>query len=164
MKRLIVVRHAKTEQSGYGRDFLRELTDSGKADAWNVANDLKERNIFPDGIISSPATRALTTARIFSEVLEFPQEKIVEEKGLYFDFTTQNFVDMVQEVPDEIETLFVFGHNPFIYYAAGNMCRNFYGDMPTCSTVVIDFDISSWGKAEPRKGNLLVHLYPKLYN
>jgi len=162
MKRLIIVRHAKAEQGGYDRDFHRKLSENGKDDARNIASELKKREISPDYIISSPADRALTTARIFAEVFGFSRQDILEMKGLYFDFTTLEFVEMIHDVPDRCDTLFVFGHNPFIYFVAENMSQSFNGDMPTCSTVVLDFNVTSWKKIEPRKGHLFLHLYPKL--
>jgi len=164
MKRLIIVRHAKTEQGGYDHDFKRELTEKGRNDALIIAGDLKQRNILPDYILSSPAVRALTTARIFAEELNFDKQAIVEKKGLYFDFTTQDFIEMIHDVPDHCETLFVFGHNPFVYFVAENMSKNFSGDMPTCSTVVLEFSATSWRKVEPRKGHFFLHLFPKLYS
>jgi len=162
MKRLIIVRHAKAEQGGYDHDFQRQLSEKGMDDARNIANDLKEWKIFPDYIIASPATRALTTARIFAEELDFPKQDIIEKKGLYFDYTTQEFVDLIHDVPDQYESLFVFGHNPFIYFVVESMSQNFNGDMPTCSTVVLEFNVPSWKKVEPRKGHFFLHLYPKL--
>jgi len=164
MKRLIIVRHAKTEQGGYSHDFKRELTEKGIADARKIASDLKDWKILPDYMISSPATRALTTARLFAKEFNYPETRIIENEGLYFDFTTQDFVDMLSVIPDNFQTVFVFGHNPFMYSMAVNMCSNFNGDMPTCSTVVIDFKIESWKDVEPRQGHLFLHLYPKIYS
>jgi phosphohistidine phosphatase len=164
MKRLILVRHAKAEQGGYDHDFKRQLSEKGMDDARIVAKDLKEWNIIPDYIISSPAARALTTARIFAEVLDFPEQNIVEKKGLYFDFTTQEFIDMINDVPDQFDNLFVFGHNPFMFFVAESMSKHFNGEMPTCSTVVLEFNIPSWKNIEARKGHLALHLYPKLYS
>jgi phosphohistidine phosphatase len=164
MKRLVIIRHAKAEQGGYDRDFERQLTEKGKDDAHNVAADLKEWDIYPDYIISSPANRALTTARIFAEVLKYPKDKILEKKGLYFDYTTQEFLDLVHEVDDAHSTLFIFGHNPFMYFMAESLCDKFKGDMPTCSTVVINYDVSSWKNIEARQGHFFLHLYPKLYS
>jgi len=59
MKRLVLIRHAKTEQTGYDQDFQRELTDRGVADAHNIVSDLKKWKIIPDKINTSPAVRAL---------------------------------------------------------------------------------------------------------
>lgn len=161
MKRLAIIRHSKTEQEGYERDFDRKLLPRGIDDAIKIANSLKEKKIFPQLIISSPAARAIHTARIFANELGFPENKISEKKKLYFEFTTQQFVDMLQETDPAIDTLFVVGHNPFMHIMSQNLCANYDGHMPTCSTVVIDFDVDSWTKVEPRQGILFLHLYPK---
>lgn len=163
MKRLAIIRHAKTEQQGYERDYERELLPIGVDDAKNIVEDLKEWNIYPDKIISSSARRAISTAQIFADGLGFPAEQIVEEKGLYFDLTTQDFVEMVQSTDNEVNTLFIFGHNPFMHFVAQNLSIDYDGHMPTCSTVVLDFDVESWKEIEPSKGLLFLHLYPKLY-
>lgn len=163
MKRLIIVRHAKAEQGGYDNDYERELTDNGANDAHNVAKDLLEWKIVPGKMVSSSAVRALTTARIFASELNFPESKIIEVDNLYFDYTSGEFAKLVQATSDDIMNLFIFGHNPFMYYMAKYMCGNFNGDMPTCSTVVIDYNIESWKEALPGKGNFFLHLYPKLY-
>jgi phosphohistidine phosphatase len=163
MKRLVFVRHAKAEQGGYDHDFSRSLTDRGMDDARQIAKELLNQNIRPQSIISSPANRALTTARLFAEEIGFEKKQIIEKKGLYFDYTTNDFIDMISEVSDSIQTLFVFGHNPFMFYMASNMCSNFSGDMPTCSTVVADFNVGSWKNLEPRQGILKLHLYPSQF-
>jgi phosphohistidine phosphatase len=163
MKRLVIIRHAKTEQEGYHRDFDRQLVERGIEDAKSISLDLKEWKIIPQAIISSPAARAIHTARLFAQSLGFAEENIQENKELYFDFTTQQFIDMLNNVSNQVETLFVVGHNPFMHYIAQNMCKNYDGHMPTCSTVVIDFDVDSWLEVEPRQGLLFLHLYPKIY-
>lgn len=163
MKRLAIVRHAKTEQQNYHRDFDRALLERGINDAKNIVEDLKERNVYPGKIISSPAKRAITTAGIYAEGLGYPLEKIDEVEGLYFEFTTNDFIELIRQTPDDVDTLFIFGHNPFMHFMAQNMSAGFDGNMPTCSTVVLDFDIDSWKHIEARSGLLFLHLYPKLY-
>ncbi|MFA9391974.1 MAG: histidine phosphatase family protein [Prolixibacteraceae bacterium] len=161
MKRLAIIRHAKTEQQGYDRDYNRELLPRGIRDAENIASELKKNSVIPHKIISSPASRAIATAKIMAEVLGFPAIKIEEMKDLYFDSSTQDFVDLLQKTNDSVETLFIVGHNPFMHYVAQNMSKNYDGHMPTCSTVVLDFDVEHWKHVEPRKGLLFLHLYPK---
>ena len=163
MKRIAIIRHAKTEQEGYDRDFDRKLVERGIEDAQKIAADLKTWKTYPQAIISSPAARAIHTARIFASKLGFPLDKIQEEKNLYFDFTTQQLIDLIHQTSEEVTTLFVVGHNPFMHYAAQNLCKKYDGHMPTCSTVLIDFDVEHWKEVEPREGILFLHLYPKIY-
>jgi phosphohistidine phosphatase len=74
MKRVVLVRHAKAVAYGYEDDFNRDLRDSGVIDAQRVSNELKARGVFPDKIISSPALRALKTARIFAETFNLKKK------------------------------------------------------------------------------------------
>jgi phosphohistidine phosphatase len=163
MKRLVLIRHAKTEHIGYERDFERELTHRGISDIEKITEDLKEWKIFPDTILSSPAQRALATARILAGGLDFSLDKITQIKELYFEMTTTNFLNRIRKTDVHIETLFVVGHNPFMHYVAQKLSADYDGHMPTSSTVVLDFTIDSWEELEAGKGILFLHLYPKIY-
>jgi phosphohistidine phosphatase len=161
MKRLVIIRHAKTEQEGYENDFARELLPRGVEDAHQIAASLREKGILPNKVISSPAARAIATAQIFTEELGFPALKIKQLRELYFNFTTQDFIELIRSTRNDVETLFIVGHNPFMHFVAQNLSSNYDGHMPTCSTVVLDFDIENWKDVEPRQGSLFLHLYPK---
>ena len=162
MKRIIVVRHAKAVPYGYDDDFNRTLTERGFKDARKVSTHLLSLNIRPGLMIASPATRALQTAEVFSEVLNFPAADIIQEPGLYMDFSTSEFVDFVKELDDRHDTIFVFCHNPGISYYASRLATDFHGDMPTCSTVGIEFPVDTWSRIESRTGNTSFHIYPKM--
>ena len=63
----------------------------------------------------------------------------------------------------DIETVFVFGHNPTVHYLVNNLVRFFNSDTPTCSTAVIEFEVDQWKKVSSREGNLVMHLKPRSY-
>lgn len=163
MKRVIIVRHGKAVPYGYENDFTRDLRERGKNDAKLVSQELKKLGVFPDGIISSPAKRAIKTARIFAENLDFKKKDILEIEDIYEGLTTSEFLGIIQNLSNEKETVFFFGHNPGFYYYVSNLLESFYGDMPTTSTVGIDFDVDSWNKIETRNGKLAFHLTPKMF-
>jgi phosphohistidine phosphatase len=163
MKRVILVRHAKAVPYGYEDDFNRDLRDRGKNDAKLVSSELQKRNIKPGVMIASPAKRALKTARIFAENLGFRKKDIIEDKNIYYSPTTDKFVEMINKLPQETETALFFGHNPGFYYFANNLLGDFGSDMPTCSTVAIDFDVESWEEVEPRTGKLAFQLVPRMF-
>lgn len=161
MKRVVIVRHAKSVPYGYDNDFYRDLTERGVADAGKVSAKLKSLNIFPDLIISSRAIRALHTATIFAENLNYSADLIRQDENLYEGITTQDFITLLKELPGEMNTVFVFGHNPTVYYLAYNLVKYFNSDMPTCSTVVLDFATEKWADVAARGAKLEIQLMPK---
>ncbi len=163
MKRVVIVRHGKAVPFGYEDDFTRDLRERGESDAKLISKELKKQGIFPDQMISSPAKRALKTARIFAKNLDFEQNKIVEIEDIYHGLTTGEFLGIVQELPNNADTVFFFGHNPGFYYYVCNLLQEFYGDMPTTSTVGIDFDVNIWQEIQTRSGKLAFLLIPKMF-
>ncbi len=161
MKRLVLVRHAKAVQWGYEDDFNRDLTNRGRNDAEIVSRFLKEKGIIPDLMITSTARRALQTALLFAGTFSYPEEKIVKKEELFHGYSTEGFLDYIREIPDEMEVVYVFGHNPAIAYYAINLCRNFTHEVPTCSSIVIDFSADKWNEVETRSGALFIQVNPK---
>ena len=163
MKRIILVRHAKAVPYGYDDDFNRNLTERGETDAEKISLELNNLGIKPDVIISSSAVRAIKTARIFAESLSFNKNDIREEAEIYHGLTTSEFIDLIQKLPDTASTVYIFGHNPCFYSYANNLLEYFNGEMPTCSTVGIDFPVDSWEKVSAGTGNKAFHLVPKMF-
>lgn len=163
MKQLILVRHAKAVPYGYSDDFNRELTERGENDAITIGSRLKEQKFVPGTIISSPAKRALQTAHLFARTLNFPENKIRIEEDLYEGMTTNDFITLLHELPEEASTVFVFGHNPTVFYLVSNLVKFFNGDMPTCSTVGISFSVDKWDEIEARRGQIDFHFAPRMF-
>lgn len=161
MKQVVIVRHGKAVPYGYEDDFTRDLRERGVNDANRVSRELKKQGISPDLIISSPAKRAIKTALIFAENLDFEQQKIIEVEDIYDGLSTGEFVDLIQKLPDDADTAFFFGHNPGFYYFVCNLLDEFYADMPTTSTVGINFDVDKWENIETRSGKMAFHLVPR---
>jgi phosphohistidine phosphatase len=161
MKRVIIVRHAKSVPYGYDNDFYRDLTDKGETDAEKISERLKSLGVFPDLVIASPATRTMHTASVFCQNLDYDLSKILQIEDLYEGITTQRFIELLQALPETVQTVFVFGHNPTVYYLAYNLVKYFNSDMPTCSTVAIDFQVEKWSEVSARAGQLVFQLTPK---
>jgi phosphohistidine phosphatase len=163
MKRVIIVRHAKAVPTDYDNDIERGLTERGEDDAETISKELKKSGISAELIISSPAKRAKKTAEIFAKTLDYPKKSIRFEKKLYSGKSPENFLIMLKELEDELNTVFVFGHNPSVYYYMNYLMRDFTYDVPTCSTIAIDFDIDSWSDLEARSGELGLRLIPDMF-
>ena len=163
MKRVIIVRHAKSVSHGYDQDYDRILSERGEEDALTISLELQKMNIHPDLIIASPAVRTSQTAWIFADTLGYPKKTILFKKKLYSGKTSENFLAMLQELEDEKETIIVFGHNPTVYYYMHFLLRDFNDDVPTCSTVGIDFEVDSWSKLRERNGKMAFRFIPDMF-
>ncbi|MCL4481087.1 MAG: histidine phosphatase family protein [Bacteroidetes bacterium] len=162
MKRVIIVRHAKTIHHGYDQDFDRTLTDRGKEDAERICHELLNIQLVPDLIISSPAVRTTQTTRIFADLFGYPAGNIRYEKKLYSGMQTTTFIQMLQELDDLHTTVMVVGHNPTVYYFIDCLLPEFSLDVPTCSTIVLEFDIDEWSKLESHSGKMTHRWIPDL--
>lgn len=163
MKHVILVRHAKSISYGYDQDYDRTLTDRGEEDAQTISQELKKLDIHPDLIIASPAVRTSQTAWIYADALGYDKKMIRFEKKLFSGKTSENFLAMLQELEDEKETVIVFGHNPTIYYYMNYLMRHFTDEVPTCSTVGIDFDVDSWSKLRSGQGEMAFMFIPDMF-
>ncbi|MDP4184538.1 MAG: histidine phosphatase family protein [Bacteroidota bacterium] len=165
MRRLIIVRHAKAEESEWDKsDYERRLRGKGRKDARLIAQALKKaRGVVPNHMISSPAPRAFETAEIFAEELSFPRVSIQKEIELYDGISTQHFLQLIGQTDDSVRTLIVFGHNPSMETVANNLLPSYMGALPTTGTVSILFDVDDWTEINARSGELEFFEYPKLY-
>jgi phosphohistidine phosphatase len=78
MKTIILVRHAKSSWKDLSLDdFDRPLNKRGKINAPLMGEKLKERQIMPDLILSSPAKRARKTATTIAKKIGYPKKKII---------------------------------------------------------------------------------------
>jgi phosphohistidine phosphatase len=164
MKRVILVRHAKSISYGYDQDYDRTLTDRGEDDAAKISAELKRLGVKADLFIASPAVRTTQTAKIYAQALDYDATTIRFEKKLFSGKSAENFLAMLQELEDEKQTVIVFGHNPTVYYYLHFLLDDFTADVPTCSTVGIDFQVDSWDQLAENQGTLAFRLIPNQFD
>ena len=161
MKQLVLIRHAKAVPYGYDNDFMRELTDRGISDAGMIGRKLNETGINPGLVMSSPAPRAIATARIIAGLTGYQAMEIEEHSDIYLGLTTDEFIELIQNVSDDIETVFVIGHNPAFCDYATDLTPEFDEELPTCGTVGIRFAVETWKNVGAGKGLKAFFLFPK---
>lgn len=163
MKTLFIIRHAKSSwEYDALHDLERPLTDRGMTDALRMAGLMREKNVHPGIVITSPALRALTTARVFSDLLGYDKNKIILHADLYFK-EISDILQVVREKGAQHDVVFIFGHNPTLSNLA-HACTGTFTDMlPTCGIVAVNFNVESWHLIELTKGNLALFEYPKKY-
>lgn len=164
MKTLTLVRHAKAEHlENIDSDIDRPLAERGMQDAPMMAQVLKKSFYFnPDFIISSPALRAHTTAKIFAENFNFNQDNIFIDAGIY-ERGTKYIINLLKKQSDEYNNIILFGHNPDITSLTIYFLGEYFKTFPTCAVASIEFDINYWSEIEDINGKLKFYEYPKKY-
>jgi phosphohistidine phosphatase len=143
VKTLFLVRHAKSSwDDSTVRDKDRRLDDRGKRDTPKTGERLAKRHVKPDLILSSPARRALDTAKIIARKLGYRSKDIVVVDRLY-GAAVDELLDVIFELDEELQNVMLFGHNPE-FSALAYRLSNEISDMPTCAVAELSFNAKSW--------------------
>lgn len=160
-KILILVRHAKSDWSVAGqKDFDRSLNERGHRDAPRMAQLLKDKNLTIDALISSPAERARHTALYFIEQLKRNEDEIILNENLY-EASARIWMNEVNELDNNFNTVVMFGHNPGISYFAEYVTKSEIGELPTCAILGIAFETDDWKTVSEDTGKAIFFEYPK---
>ncbi len=163
MKTVYLVRHAKSSWDYHSlRDSERPLNNRGLRDAPFMAKMLFKKGAKPDALISSPAVRALTTATFFKNELGIEGEDILIRDEIY-EAMASTILDLIQRLPEKLETVMLFGHNPTFTSVANMFTNKFIANMPTCSIARIDADIPNWMAFNEGNAKLVEFHFPKQY-
>ena len=163
MKRLYLIRHAKSSWKDQGlADIERPLNKRGKQDAPFMGKRLKETKVHPDLIVSSPAKRALKTAKVIAEEIGYPKKRIKTDESIYLAGVS-TLLHVIQNIEDSYQQVMLFGHNPGFTDLAESLTNQKFDNIPTCGIVCMDFDINSWKKVSEGKGKVVFFDYPKKY-
>lgn len=145
MKRIILLRHAKTEPYGYDKDdFQRNLTERGIADAHIITKAISKKGYRVDTIIASPANRAKQTAELFAEDFQIEKEQVHYYPEIYDGITTQEMLSLLAKADEQEQTLLFVGHNPDISRFAYRLTLKFEHYVPTCCAIVLETNITDW--------------------
>ena len=162
MKKLLIVRHAKSDWSNPNlRDFERTLNQKGLTDALEMAKRLKKRNILPDQIVSSPAVRALNTCEIICKELEIQENKIELNKTIY-EASHKTLLQIINNFDDNHDFIALFGHNNGITDLIDYLTNADIFDVPTCGMALVEFPFDNWSMISRDTGSVLFYDYPKL--
>ena len=158
MKRLILVRHGKSAWDQNLPDDKRPLKKRGEKDGFLVARSFAAFFEKPVTVWSSPAVRALTTAKIFKSELDIEDEHFNIRSSLY-TFNSKELLNQIQDCEPAVDTLMVFGHNPAMTSAVNVLGDAPVDNVPTTGLTVIDFQTDSWNNL--KDGKTILSLFPK---
>ncbi len=160
-KKLYLVRHAKSSWSDASlTDEQRPLNKRGRRSAPDMGRRLAEQDHRPDLIISSPANRALSTARIIAEELAYDESEIIIDERMYFS-GSGSMLKLLEEIDDRFQSVMIVGHNPAMTSFFNMLCDASVDNMPTCAIAVIGYSMTTWSELRSADGNLLAYDFPK---
>ncbi|WP_298555762.1 histidine phosphatase family protein [uncultured Algibacter sp.] len=158
MKKLILVRHAKSSWNHDVTDHERPLKTRGIKDANLVSKSLRSHNLSMELIISSDAVRTKSTAKIFIKNLSINEDNLQFSYDLY-DFSGENLIRFIKTCDSTINNLMIFGHNHAITAFVNTFGTEYIDNVPTSGVVIIEFDIEKWRKLKP--GKTIITLFPR---
>jgi phosphohistidine phosphatase len=173
MRRLMLLRHAKTENDApSGRDLDRRLDNRGRQDAADIGGWIGRHPPFPDLVLVSHAIRAHQTWEIAWEAMKDlvpePQVELVPE--LYGADPAQLLQIIRAASETDPQRLMLVGHNPGMHElalalagsgdAAGR--KALADNLPTSGLAIFDFAIDDWTDVAFRRGRLELFVSPKL--
>ena len=163
MLQLTLIRHAKSSWKNPDlTDFDRPLNKRGKKNAPLMGKIIAKRGLVFDKIISSPALRAITTARLITAKLEYPENDIQQQERLY-EASLHDLVDCVQTLDNRFKSIALVAHNPGLTDLCNCLSGESFDNLPTCAVAVIAFDLDDWQAVERESGRLVLYEYPRKY-
>jgi len=161
MKTLTLVRHAKSSWSDtYLSDRDRPLNKRGKRDAPVMGKRMVEHGIRPSLIISSPAKRAWSTAKLIAAEISYPIEFLQREDSLYHA-SLNEILGVIVAQDNRFNNMMIVGHNPGMTDFANFLSPGLTNNLPTAGVVSVQIKRDDWNLYEQPGTELSVYDYPK---
>jgi phosphohistidine phosphatase len=166
MRRLLLLRHAKSDRPTGVADLERPLNERGAVAARLMGGYVARHGLVPDRVLCSPSRRTRETlAGMASQWAD--TVNVVYEDRLYA--ATPKAVIAVICEQEDARTLMVIGHNPELHMVAELLIAS--GDVamrerlrekfPTGALAVIDFAAGDWSRIHDRSGRLDRYVTPR---
>jgi phosphohistidine phosphatase len=178
MRRLMLLRHAKTETDApSGRDQDRRLDERGHRDAAQIGDWIASHPPFPDTVLVSPAVRAKQTWDLAWDAMknrvDAPQVELLPElygadPGQLLE--TIRTATIPTNPKKHVKQLMLVGHNPGMHELGlmlmgsgdADSRKALNDNLPTAGLAVFDFDVKDWDDVAYRRGRLVLFVSPKL--
>lgn len=149
VKTIYLLRHAKSNPGFPDRE--RDLAPKGRGQAEFIGQWMREKNIMPDKIISSSATRTAVTAQLCAEQAGY-QGKITLADDLY-DADTDTYLDLIAGLKSKHASVMVVGHNPEISSVVALLTGEPLSMSPA-TLVCIELPTDQWSSVRDGKARL----------
>ena len=161
MKTLTLVRHAKSSWKDTSlADRERPLNKRGKRDAPEMGRRIAAAGIRPSLIVSSPAVRAWTTAKVIAGEIGYPREFLQRDNALYLA-SVNGILDVIASQDVGFNNLMLVGHNPGFTDLANYLVPGLTNNVPTAGVISVELDTDDWSIYDRPDTKLLLYDFPK---
>ena len=150
-RRLILLRHAKSDWSGDEPDVARPLANRGRRQAPDAGRWLAANTERIDLAVVSPAVRARSTWDLVAAELDDAPPMRIDDR--VYGASDRELLAVVSQLPEDVHTVVVVGHNPGLEDLAALLTGELT-PMPTSALAVITVS-GSWSTARPGSGVLV---------
>lgn len=150
MKRIYLLRHAQAAPfDSAPSDKERALTPIGRAQAIALGRIMRERDLHPDFVLCSAATRTRQTLDCAEEYLDIVRTDYLEN---FYNAPTGELMAGLQHLPDTVPSAMIVAHNPGIHDLAVRLAKDDgsknFNDIimqyKPCTLTILDADIENW--------------------
>ena len=123
---------------------------------------LHDESVMFDQIISSPAKRAITTARTIASEMGYSEDNITEARRFYGAHPS-TIIEILRDLDNSVSHAAVFGHNPTFHSLVEQLANTTIEKFPTCAAATISLDINTWLELETASSMLTALRLPRDY-
>lgn len=160
MKQLTLIRHANSDQHIGLSDFERPLNIQGELTANAMGVILCKQPIIFDRLFSSPAKRALSTAKLICNAINFSEDEIAVDPRLY-TFDDDALLRFIETLDERFDSVVIVGHNPALTLLLSELTGSSLNSLPPCAIVQIELAITDWIEIRSGCGRLLRLEFPQ---
>ena len=165
MKRLYLLRHAKSSWDDPTlADHDRPLAPRGRRAAKVIAKHLGRKGISPELVLCSPSTRTRQTLKRLAPGLRKNADIRIEPE--LYAASAADLLEVLHEVPEEVESVMLIGHNPGIQdlalslAGAGSEISRLRSKFPTAGLATLELN-GTWRELAPESADLVSLVTPK---
>lgn len=167
MRRLMLLRHAKSDWPEGVADHERPLASRGRDAAPVIGRYMAGQGLLPDLAVVSTARRAQETWKLASA--NFAMVPTARPERRLYDATADDLLAVIRQVDRAVGAVLLVGHNPGLedlalrLVGASNPVEvaRLQRKFPTGALAVLDFDIDSWEQVAEGYGRLERFATPK---
>jgi phosphohistidine phosphatase len=156
-RRLVILRHAKSEWPEGVPDARRPLSKRGRRDAPAVGRWLRDRAEPIEAVVCSPAARTRQTWELVAAELGETPDPVFDER--VYAATEEELLAVVRELPNGVGSAVLVGHNPGVTDLV-TLLTHESPQMRTSAIAVLELT-GTWRDATPGRGALVAHATPR---